>query len=134
VGKSSESRKSNVETRLILPRNGQTQRRMKTLKSTKLVRRQFLHLAAGAAALPVGSSIARAQTYPSRPITMVVPFAPGGATDVIGRMIAERMTSLLGQPVIVEDVTGAGGTIAIGRVARAAPDGYTLSSAQLSSA
>jgi hypothetical protein len=79
VGKSSESRKSNVETRLILPRNGQTQRRMKTLKSTKLVRRQFLHLAAGAAALPVGSSIARAQTYPSRPITMVVPFAPGGA-------------------------------------------------------
>jgi tripartite-type tricarboxylate transporter receptor subunit TctC len=127
VGKSSESRKSNVETRLILPRNGQTQRRMKKLKSTKLVRRQFLHLAAGAATLLTASHIARAQTYPSRPITMVVPFAPGGATDVIGRMIAERMTSSLGQPVIVEDVTGAGGTIAIGRVARAAPDGYTLS-------
>jgi len=58
---------------------------------------------------------------------MVVPVAPGGATDVIGRMMAERMKSSLGQPVIVENVTGAGGTIAVGRVARAAPDGYTLS-------
>jgi tripartite-type tricarboxylate transporter receptor subunit TctC len=93
----------------------------------KFVRRQFLHLAVGAAALPTASHIARAQTYPSRPITMVVPFAPGGATDVIGRMMAERMNSSLGQPVIVENVTGALGTIAVGRVARAARDGYTLS-------
>jgi len=92
-----------------------------------LQRRQFLHLAAGAAALPVVTRIANAQTYPTRSITMVVPFAPGGATDVIGRMMAERMKSSLGQPVIVENVTGAGGTIAVGRVARAAPDGYTLS-------
>jgi tripartite-type tricarboxylate transporter receptor subunit TctC len=68
-----------------------------------------------------------AQTYPSRPITMVVGLAPGGSTDVIARMMAERMKSSLGQPVIVENVTGAGGTIAAGRVARAAPDGYTLS-------
>jgi tripartite-type tricarboxylate transporter receptor subunit TctC len=90
-------------------------------------RRQFLHLAAGAAALPAVSRIAWAQTYPVRPITIVVPYAAGGATDTIGRVMAERMKGSLGQPVIVEDVTGAGGTIAVGRVARAAPDGYTLS-------
>ena len=93
----------------------------------KLPRRQFLHLAAGAAALPAVSQIATAQTYPSRPIMIVVPFAVGGVTDTIGRVLAERMKSSLGQPVIVENVTGAGGTIAVGRVARAAPDGYTLS-------
>jgi tripartite-type tricarboxylate transporter receptor subunit TctC len=93
----------------------------------KLPRRRFLHLAAGAAVVPAMSCLAWAQTYPSRPITMVVPFAPGGATDVIGRMMAERMKKSLGQPVIVENVTGAYGTIAVGRVARAAPDGYTLS-------
>jgi tripartite-type tricarboxylate transporter receptor subunit TctC len=92
----------------------------------KIPRRRFLHLAAGAAALPAVSRNAWAQTYPSRPITMVVPFAPGGASDVIGRVMAERMKSSLGQPVIVENVTGAAGTIAVGRVARAAPDGYTL--------
>jgi len=92
----------------------------------KIPRRQFLHLAAGAAALPAALHIARAQTYPSRPITIVVGFAAGAATDTIARMIAERMKSSLGQPVIVENVTGAGGTIAVGRVARAAPDGYTL--------
>jgi len=82
-------------------------------------RRQFLHLAASAAALPAISSIARAQTYPSRPVTIVVPFAAGAATDTIARVMAERMKSSLGQPVIVEDVTGAGGSIAVGRVARA---------------
>jgi tripartite-type tricarboxylate transporter receptor subunit TctC len=92
----------------------------------RLHRRQFLHLAACAAALPAAPHIARAQTYPSRPITIVVPFAAGGSTDVIARMMAEPMKSSLGQPVIVENVTGAGGTIAVGRVARAAPDGYTL--------
>jgi tripartite-type tricarboxylate transporter receptor subunit TctC len=93
----------------------------------KFPRRKFLQLAAGAATFPSASRIAWAQTYPTRPITMIVPFAPGGATDVIGRMIAERMKSSLGQPVIVENVTGAYGTLAVGRVARAAPDGYTLS-------
>src|SRR5262245_7328590 len=91
-----------------------------------LQRRQFLHLAAGAAALSAVPRTAWAQTYPSRPITMVVPYSAGGATDVIGRMLAERMKGALGQPVIVENVSGAGGTIALGRVARAAPDGYTL--------
>jgi tripartite-type tricarboxylate transporter receptor subunit TctC len=93
----------------------------------KLPRRQFLHLAAGTAALPALSRVARAQAYPSRAISMIVPFAAGGGTDVIGRVMAARMKSSLGQPVIVEDVTGAGGAIAVGRVARAAPDGYTLS-------
>jgi tripartite-type tricarboxylate transporter receptor subunit TctC len=68
-----------------------------------------------------------------RPITIVVPYAAGGATDTIGRVMAERMKSSLGQPVIVEDVTGAGGTIAVGRVARAAPDGYTLGLGQIGS-
>ena len=93
----------------------------------KLPRRQFLHLAAGAAALPAAPQNAWAQAYPSRPITIVVPYAAGGATDTIGRVMAERMKGSLGQPVIVEDVTCAGGTIAVGRVVRAAPDGYMLS-------
>jgi tripartite-type tricarboxylate transporter receptor subunit TctC len=99
---------------------------LKTRPSGQHPRRRFLALTAGAAALPAVSRIVWAQTYPSRPITIVVGFAAGGSTDTIGRMIAERMKSSLGQPVIVEDVTGAGGTIAAGRIARAAPDGYTL--------
>jgi tripartite-type tricarboxylate transporter receptor subunit TctC len=93
----------------------------------KLPRRRFLCLAAGAAALPAIARIARAQTYPSRPITIVVPFPAGEPTDTVGRIIAEGTRVLLGQPVIIENVTGAGGTIGVGRVARAAPDGYTLS-------
>jgi tripartite-type tricarboxylate transporter receptor subunit TctC len=89
-------------------------------------RRQFLHLAAGAAMLPAVSRIARAENYPWRPITMIVPVAAGGQMDSVGRVIAERMRGPLGQPVIVENVTGASGTIGVGRVARASPDGYTL--------
>src|SRR5262244_2636281 len=81
-------------------------------------------LAAAAAATSITN--ARAQTYPSRPLTMIVPLAPGGSTDVIGRIMAEAMRASLGQPVIVENVTGAGGTIGVGRVARSAPDGYTF--------
>src|SRR5262245_4308012 len=92
----------------------------------KLPRRNFLHLAAGAAALPAISRFAWAQAYPTRPITMIVPFAPGGLTDVIGRILAEGMRTSLGQPVIIENVGGANGSIGTGRVARAAPDGYTL--------
>src|SRR5262249_24487543 len=92
----------------------------------KLPRRNFLHLAAGAAALQAMPRIARAQAYPSRPITMIVPLAPGGLTDVIGRVLAEGMRTSLGQPVIIENVGGANGSIGTGRVARAAPDGYTL--------
>src|SRR5205823_14509591 len=67
-----------------------------------------------------------AQIYPSRPITMVVPFAAGGGTDVVGRILGERMRASLGQPIIVENVGGANGSIGVGRVARAAPDGHTL--------
>jgi len=77
--------------------------------------------------LSMVSGIAQAQTYPSRPITIVVPFAPGGATDAIARIVAEPMRAQLGQPVIVENVAGADGSIAQGRVARATPDGYTIS-------
>jgi tripartite-type tricarboxylate transporter receptor subunit TctC len=69
---------------------------------------------------------ATAQTYPSRPITMIVPFAAGGPNDTIGRILAERMRAPLGQPVVIENVVGANGTIGVGRAARAAPDGYTL--------
>jgi tripartite-type tricarboxylate transporter receptor subunit TctC len=89
-------------------------------------RRQFLHLAAGAGALAGAMRIARVQTYPSRPITIIVPYAAGGPTDVIGRVLAERMRGQLGQPVLIENVVGAGGSIALGRVARASPDGYTV--------
>jgi tripartite-type tricarboxylate transporter receptor subunit TctC len=70
--------------------------------------------------------VAHSQSYPSRPITMVVPLGPGGSTDVIGRIMAEGMRTLLGQPIIVENTTGAGGSIGVGRVARASPDGYTI--------
>ena len=89
-------------------------------------RRQFLHLAAGAGALAAESRGAKAQTYPSRPITVVVPFAAGGNNDVNARVLAERMRGPLGQPVIIENVSGADGSIGTGRVARARPDGYTI--------
>src|SRR5262245_29396241 len=93
----------------------------------KLPRRNFLHLAAGAAALPTVLRIARAQTYPSRPITIVAPFPAGGATDIVSRTLAEGMKAP------VENVTGASGTIGSGRVVRAEPDGYTLVIGQWSS-
>jgi tripartite-type tricarboxylate transporter receptor subunit TctC len=76
--------------------------------------------------LLAGSVAAQAQSYPSRQITLVVPFPPGGSTDVAARIMAERMRAPLGQPVIIENIGGAGGSIAVGRVARAAPDGYTF--------
>jgi tripartite-type tricarboxylate transporter receptor subunit TctC len=91
-----------------------------------LPRRKFLHLAAGAGALPMLSRIARAQAYPTKPITLAVPFAAGGGTDVIARIIAEPMRVSLGQTIIIENVTGANGSIGVGRVARSASDGYTL--------
>jgi tripartite-type tricarboxylate transporter receptor subunit TctC len=81
-------------------------------------------------AAALGCAGAGAQTYPSRPITMIVPFAAGGPTDRIGRIVAEGMRPALGQPIVIEDVTGASGTIGVGRAARAAPDGYTLSVGQ----
>ena len=96
----------------------------------KLLRRKFLQLTAGAVALPAVARSAFAQAYPTKPITIVVPFAAGGPTDTIARLLAERLRVSLGQTVIVESATGAGGTIGVGRAARAAPDGYTISLGQ----
>jgi tripartite-type tricarboxylate transporter receptor subunit TctC len=93
----------------------------------KIPRRQFLHLAAGAAALPVAGRAAWAQTYPTRPITMNVPYAAGGPLDVMARVIADGLRAALGQTVVIENVAGAGGSIGVARVVRAAPDGYTIS-------
>jgi tripartite-type tricarboxylate transporter receptor subunit TctC len=80
-----------------------------------------------AAVVALGLIGAQAQTYPSRPITIIVPFAAGGPTDVIGRALAEKMRATLGQPVLIENVTGAGGSIGVARAVQAAPDGYTIS-------
>jgi tripartite-type tricarboxylate transporter receptor subunit TctC len=92
----------------------------------KFPRRQFLHLAAGAATLPAVSRIAVAQAYPTRPITIIVPVLAGGSADAVGRLVAERMRGPLRQSVIIENVSGAGGSIGVGLAARARPDGYTL--------
>ena len=92
----------------------------------KISRRQFLHLATGAAVLPTISRFARAQTYPTRPITIVVTFPAGSAMDTAGRIVGERMRLSLGQPVIIDNISGANGSIGAGRVARAAGDGYTI--------
>src|SRR6516162_3622503 len=92
----------------------------------KIRRRKFLHLAAGTAALPVISRVASAQAFPTRPITIVVPFVAGGALDVLGRILAERMRASLDQSIIIENVAGANGSLGVGRVARAAPDGHTI--------
>jgi tripartite-type tricarboxylate transporter receptor subunit TctC len=92
----------------------------------KLSRQEFLRLAAGATALPAVARIANAQTYPTRPITLIVPLAAGGSADVLARVIADRMRGSLGQPFIIENVGGADGSIGVGRAARARPDGYTI--------
>jgi tripartite-type tricarboxylate transporter receptor subunit TctC len=94
--------------------------------SAKQPRRRFLTLAVGAATLPAVSRIASAQTYPTRPITMIVPFPAGGGADINGRVVAERMSSWLGRPIIIENISGADGSIGTGRAARARPDGYTI--------
>ena len=86
-----------------------------------------------ALAMLAGIGGAAAQSYPSRPVTMIVPFAAGGITDIVARLVAERMKTSLGQPVIAENVTGAGGTIGTTRLFRSAPDGYTLSIGQWTS-
>jgi tripartite-type tricarboxylate transporter receptor subunit TctC len=89
-------------------------------------RRKFLQLAAGAVALPSIARLARAQAYPTRPITLIVPFAPGGGTDVAARIVGEHMTRTLGQQIVIQNVPGAGGTLGATRAMRAEPDGYTL--------
>jgi tripartite-type tricarboxylate transporter receptor subunit TctC len=90
-------------------------------------RRQFLSLVAGAAAMPMVSRLANAQAYPVKPITIIVPFAAGGPGDALARIMAGHMKETLGQSVVIENVTGAGGSIGVGRAVRAAPDGYTVS-------
>jgi tripartite-type tricarboxylate transporter receptor subunit TctC len=92
----------------------------------KLPRRTFLHLAAGAAALPIVPRFAHAQDYPSRPVRVIVPFAPGGQTDVVARLIAQKLSDRLGKQFYVENAAGAGGNIGAGRAAQAAPDGHTI--------
>src|SRR4051794_29327620 len=92
----------------------------------KLPRRRFLYLAAAAAALPAVSCIAWAQAYPSRPVHVVVPYPPGGGTDLLARMIGQWLSERLGQPFVIENRPGAGGNIGTEAVAKARSDGYTL--------
>src|SRR5262245_19219871 len=94
-------------------------------------RRQFLHLAAGTAVLSAVSRIARAQAYPARPVTVIVPFAAGGGTDVAARIVGEHMSRTLGQQFVVQNIAGAGGTVGSTRAMRADPDGYTILMGQI---
>src|SRR5262249_37304513 len=91
-----------------------------------LSRRQFVYLVTGCAALPVVSRIARAQTYPTRPVRIVVGFPAGGTTDVIARLMGQWLSERLGQQFVIENRPGAAGNIAAEAVVKAAPDGYTL--------
>src|ERR1700716_2984431 len=122
-----------VASRLVSPSapatvGGRTQTRAygfaKQKRSDEIMRNLLVAVALGAILANLGS--AGAQVYPSRPLTMVVPFAAGGPNDGIARALAERMQASLGQPVMIENVDGAAGSIGTGRLARAAPDGYTL--------
>src|SRR5260221_5689251 len=99
-----------------------------------LPRRQFLHLAAGAVAVPAMPRIGRAPTYPSRPVRIIVPFPAGQATDTIARLMGQSLLERLGQPFVIENRTGAGGNIGTESVVRATPDGYTLLLVGLSNA
>ena len=92
----------------------------------KLSRRRLLRVATGAVALPGFWSSARAQAYPARPVRVIVPFGPGGPTDVFARLIAQKLSEQLGTQFYVENIGGAGGNIGAGRAAQAAPDGYTI--------
>jgi tripartite-type tricarboxylate transporter receptor subunit TctC len=92
----------------------------------KLPRRQFLQLVAGAAALPAVSRIARAQAYPSRPVRIIVGFAPGGATDIMARLMGQSLSERLGQQFVIENRPGAASNVGTEAVVNAAPDGYTL--------
>jgi tripartite-type tricarboxylate transporter receptor subunit TctC len=131
----SEHRKSRAETPSIASKSRRTQRRLVEatlhgrpfkVSATKLRRRQFLHLAAGAATLPAVSRVARAQTYPARPVRLIVPNAAGGTNDIVGRLIGQWLSERLGQSFVVENRPGAGTNLGTEAVVHAAPDGYTL--------
>src|ERR1700726_2586228 len=92
----------------------------------KLPRRRFLHLGAAAAGLPAVSRIARAEYWPTRPIRAIVAGGAGSVVDVVPRVVLDELSKQLGQPIVVENRTGAGGTIAVAAVAKAEPDGYTI--------
>jgi len=92
----------------------------------KLPRRRFLHLAAGAAVLPAASRFACAQTYPARPVRIIVPVPPGGALDIIARLIGQWLSEQLGQTFVIENRPGGGTNIGVEAVVRAPADGYTL--------
>src|SRR2546423_14918303 len=96
------------------------------MTNLKLPRRRFLHLAAGAVALPAVMRNARAQPYPSRPVRLIVTVAAGGSPDIIARLIGQWLSERLGQPFFVDDRPGASGNIGTEIVVRASPDGYTL--------
>jgi tripartite-type tricarboxylate transporter receptor subunit TctC len=132
----SEHRKSRVETRPIVSKSRRTQRRPLDapmlhlhplrVKATQFPRRRFLHLAAGTAALPAISRVARAQTYPSRPVRLIVGFPAGAGSDIIARLIGQWLSERLRQQFIIENRAGAGGNIGTEAVVRAPPDGSTL--------
>jgi tripartite-type tricarboxylate transporter receptor subunit TctC len=92
----------------------------------KLPRRRFLHLAAGATALPALPRIARAQAYPTRPVRLIVPLAAGGATDIVARLMGQWLSERLGQPFVIDNRPGAGGNLGTETVVNARPDGYTI--------
>jgi tripartite-type tricarboxylate transporter receptor subunit TctC len=132
----SERRKSRVETQPIVSKTQRTQRRPVEaamlhghpfrVNAAELARRKFLHLTAGAAALPAMSGDVKAQTYPSRPITIIDTYAAGSPTDTSARILVEPMRRSLAQPIVIENVAGADGNIGTGRAARARADGHTL--------
>jgi tripartite-type tricarboxylate transporter receptor subunit TctC len=95
-------------------------------KIMKLPRRQFLYLAASTIAFPAASHKTWAQSYPTRPVRMIVPFGPGGGTDIVARLIGQWLTERLGQTFVIENRPGAGGNLGTEAVVRAPPDGYTL--------
>src|SRR5262249_44838790 len=105
---------------------GPSSRDLKEGPAVKLPRRQFLHLAAGAAALPAMSRIARAQAYPSPPVRLIVGWPPGGAADVVGRLTGQLLSEQLGQQFVIENRPGAGGSLAAEAVGRAPPGGYEV--------